>query len=95
MNHKEVQEILRETCNSEALGMDGLLSGALRYAPSRLASWFCPFINPRICHQQMSSKVLAVKMISLLKSKCETVQSVRVCGEDPELLGNFPFIGNI
>ena len=68
-DHGELKGVLQGLSNSEALGVDGLSSGAFKYAPSSLITWLCLFINACICHQYIPSQVLAVLLVPLLKSK--------------------------
>ena len=49
--------------------MDGLPAGVFKYAPSRLITWLCFFINAYICHQYIHRQVLTKLLMSLLKSK--------------------------
>ncbi|KAG0728172.1 hypothetical protein GWK47_033047 [Chionoecetes opilio] len=69
VDHAEMRVILQSLTTSEALGMEGLPSGALKYAPPSLVTWFCLFINACICYQYIPSQVLAVLLVPLLKSK--------------------------
>jgi len=69
VDHSEMREILQGLTNSEALGVDGLPTGAFKYAPSSLITWLCLFISACICHQYIPSQVLAVLIVPLLKSK--------------------------
>ncbi|KAG0728202.1 hypothetical protein GWK47_032976 [Chionoecetes opilio] len=69
VDHEEMRGVLQSLSSSEALGMDGLPSGAFKYAPPSLVTWLCLFINACVCHQYIPSQVLAVLIVPLLKSK--------------------------
>ena len=79
VDFSEMSEILRGLSNSEALGVDGLPSGAFKHAPPSLVSWLCLFVNACICHQYIPRQVLAVLLVPLLKSKVK----------DPSASGNY------
>ena len=79
VTHSEMRDILRGLSNSEALGVDGLPSGAFKHAPPSLVSWLCLLINACICHQYIPRQVLAVQIMPLLKSKVK----------DPANSGNY------
>ena len=79
VDHSEMWKTLRGLSSSEALGMDGLPTGAFKYAPPSLVSWLCLFVNACICHQYISCQVLAVQIVPLLKSKVK----------DPANSGNY------
>ena len=69
VDYKEMSETLCSHTTSEAVGVDGLPSGALKYAPPSLITWLCVSVNACICHQYIPSQVLAVLIVPLLKSK--------------------------
>ncbi|KAG0716442.1 hypothetical protein GWK47_009723 [Chionoecetes opilio] len=79
VDHEEMRGVLQSLSFSEALGMDGLPSGAFKYAPPSLVTWLCLFINACVCHQYIPSQVLAVLIVPLLRSKVK----------DPANSGNY------
>ncbi len=69
VDYREMRDILQGLSSSEALGMDGLPTGAFKYAPSSLVVWLCFLINSCICHQYIPRQILEVLVVPLLKSK--------------------------
>lgn len=69
ITYAEMRDTLKDLSNSEALGVDGLPSGAYKYAPPSLAVWLTVFVNACVSHQFIPSQVLKVIIIPLLKSK--------------------------